>query len=133
MARRDKLMEQAQGHFGEGESVLGLVHGTCETSIMGSDSIRQGLFIATETRLVFYAKKPGGDYEFESFPYEKISSFEQSKDVMGHSFSFFTSGNRVTLKRVSTGDDFNSFLAITKQHLAGASTRATQTSHDSKH
>jgi hypothetical protein len=115
-------MEQAQTHLAEGESVLGLLHGTCD---MGRDSVRKGLFIATETRLVFYGSKPGG-FELESFPYEEISSVEQSKSTMGHSFSFFTSGHKVYLKWVSTDDALNSFLAITRAHVAGASTlRAT--------
>jgi hypothetical protein len=122
MAKADKVMEQAQTHLAEGESVLGLVHGTCE---MGRDSVRKCIVIATETRLVFYARKPGG-FELESFPYEMISSVEHSKTTLGHSFSFFTSGHKVSLKWVSTDDDFNSFLAITKAHVADASTqRAT--------
>lgn len=123
MAKQDKLVDQAKTHLDDGEPVLGLVHGTYETKIMGSDSVRKGLFLATERRLVFYAKKLGG-YEFESFPYDKISSFEQGKNMMGHNFSFFTSGNKVTLKWISKDDDFDSFIAVTKQHLGGSTAAA---------
>ena len=63
---------------------------------------------------MFYAKKLGG-YEFESFPYDKISSFEQGKSMMGHNFAFFASGNKVTLKWINKGDDFDAFIGVTKQ------------------
>jgi hypothetical protein len=59
---------------------------------MGSSTVRSGIFLATDRRLIFYAKKMGG-YDFESFPYANVSSFEQSKGMMGHSMRFFASGN----------------------------------------
>ena len=36
---------------------------------MGTDSVRKGSFIATDRRILFYAKKMGG-YDLESFPYD---------------------------------------------------------------
>lgn len=53
--------------------------------------------LATDQRVVFYAKKLGG-YDLESFSYGNISSFEQSKTMMGYQVSFFASGNKVRLK-----------------------------------
>ena len=58
--------------------MLAAVQGTYETKMMGSDTVRTGILLATPNRLVFYAKKLGG-YDLESFGYDKVSSFEQSK------------------------------------------------------
>jgi hypothetical protein len=97
VAKTDKLLGQVQSHLEQGERVDAYVAGTYETKVMGSATVRNGVFLATDRRLVFYAKKMGG-YDFESFPYANISSFEQSKGTMGHSIRFFASGNVVTMK-----------------------------------
>jgi hypothetical protein len=70
---------------------------------MGSDSVRNGIFIATEKRLVFYAKKMFG-FDLESLPYSNISSIEMSKGFMGHSIAFFASGNSAKMKWINEGD-----------------------------
>ncbi|MEN8673030.1 hypothetical protein [Nocardioides sp.] len=57
MATIDKLLEQAKAHLNPGEQVASAVHGTYETKILGSDSVRTGILMATDTRIVFYAKK----------------------------------------------------------------------------
>ena len=67
MAKRDKLLAGAAEHLDAGESVEAAVLGTYETEIAGSDSVRSGILIATDRRLVFFAKKVTG-YELESFP-----------------------------------------------------------------
>ncbi|WP_119728321.1 PH domain-containing protein [Thermomonospora amylolytica] len=101
MASPDKLLEEARGHLEPGEQVETFVAGTYEAKMMGSKISRAGVFVATDRRLLFYAKKIGG-FELESFPYENISSFEQGKGMMGHSFSFFASGNKVSMKWISS-------------------------------
>lgn len=103
MAKIDKLLGQAQQHLDQGERIEAAVLGTYETKIMGQDSIRAGILMATDRRLVFYAKKLGG-YELESFPYQNISSFEGGKNMMGRYFRFAASGNDVTLKWINAGD-----------------------------
>ena len=78
--------------------------GAYETKILGQDSARNGILMATDERLVFYAKKLGG-YDLEMFPYANISSIEMSKGmVMGHKISFFASGNKVSMKWIHEGD-----------------------------
>lgn len=98
-----KLTEQSREHLDPNEEVLFSVLGAYETKILGSDSVRNGAFLATDQRLVFYAKKLTG-YDLESFPYSNISSFEASKGIMGHSISFFASGNEVKMKWINDGD-----------------------------
>ena len=63
MAKIDKLLKQAKEHLDEGEQPLQTVLGAYETKIMGGDSVRNGIFIATDQRLLFYAKKLTG-YDF---------------------------------------------------------------------
>jgi Bacterial PH domain/Short C-terminal domain len=125
MAKTDKLIEQAKEHLEQGETINAVVRGTYEVKIMGSDSTRAGLFLATDRRLVFYAKKLGG-YDLESFPYGNISSFEQSKNMMGHSFSFFASGNKVHMKWISGSEDLEAFVTVVKARVGQRVAAGTQ-------
>ena len=72
---------------------------------------------ATDQRIVFYAKKLGG-YDVESFTFGNISSFEQSKSMMGHQISFFASGNKVTLKWISDLAAVEKFTHASNRELA---------------
>lgn len=114
MAKVEKLVEQAQPHLEPGEGVVAAVMGSYETKILGSDSVRAGVMLATDQRIVFYAKKFGG-YDLESFAYGSISSFEQSKSMMGHQISFFASGNKVNLKWIA---DLASVEVFTREFKA---------------
>ena len=103
MAKLEKLLAQANDHLDDGESVDAAVLGTYETEILGTESVRTGILIATPRRVVFFAKKMTG-YDLESFPYENISSFEQGKNFLGASITFFASGNKVHLKWIKEGE-----------------------------
>ena len=103
MAKIDKLLKQAEEHFDDGECALQTVLGAYETKIMRRDSVRKGIFIATDQRLLFYAKKLTG-YDFEAFPYTNISSMEMGKNLMGHYINFFASGNSAKMKWILAGD-----------------------------
>lgn len=111
MSKAGKLLGHAQPHLEQGERIEAHVQGVYETKLMGSNTVRAGIFLATDRRLVFYAKKLGG-YDFESFPYANISSFEQAKGMMGHSFRFFASGNTVSMKWINDGAAFGEFARL---------------------
>jgi nucleoid DNA-binding protein len=100
MANKEKLLTLVQSHLSEGESVDLSVFGAYETKIMGSDSVRNGVLLCTNKRLMFFAKKMTG-FDLESFPYENISSFERSKNLMGGVLRFMASGNTVSMKWIS--------------------------------
>lgn len=125
MAKLEKLLEQAKGHLDPGEKVLAAIQGTYETKLMGSDRVRTGILLATQARVVFCAKKMGG-YDLESFGYDKISSFEQSKNMMGHSVSFYASGNKVHMNWISDQAAMQVFVTTVKGNLHGASQAATK-------
>ena len=126
MAKIDRLLERVKEHLDEGEQPLQTVLGAYETKIMGRDSVRNGIFIATDQRLLFYAKKLTG-YDFESFPYENISSMEMGKNMTGHYISFFASGNSCKMKWISNGD-VRAFVDTVKTQTAAAKSSAAPAS-----
>lgn len=103
MANYKRSLALVQEHLDEKESIQASVFGAYEVKIMGSDSVRNGIFAATDKRLIFFAKKLFG-YDFESFPYKNISSIEKSKGMMGHTITFFASGNKAKMKWINLGD-----------------------------
>lgn len=103
MAKIDRLTEKAKEFLNPNEEVVAIVMGVYETELLGGDSVRNGILIATNKRLVFYAKKLMG-YELEDFPLSNISSIESGKNMMGYNISFFASGNKVKLKWISGGE-----------------------------
>src|SRR5690554_6357941 len=103
MAKIDKLIAKAKNHLDRSEKIISVVMGAYETEILGGDSVRNGIFIATDKRLVFYAKKLTG-YDLEDFPFSNISSIESGKSMMVHTISFYASGNKVKMKWISVGE-----------------------------
>jgi hypothetical protein len=98
-----KQLEAAREHLDPGEQVLAYVLGAYETKVLGKDSVRNGVCLATDRRLLFFAKKFTG-FDLESFSYEKISSIEMGKGMMGHQITFFASGNEAKMKWINVGD-----------------------------
>lgn len=116
MAKIDKLLEKAKPHLEPNEEVLAAVQGEYETSILGTDSVRTSVIIATQNRVVVYAKKLGG-YDLESFVYRNISSFEQGKNMIGHNITFFASGNKAHIKWISDLAAMQEFVSTVKGRL----------------
>lgn len=104
MTKIDKLTEQAKEHLDANENVNAVVLGSYEVERFGGKSARKGIFLATDIRLVFFAKKLIG-YDVEVFPYSNISSIEVSKGLLGHTISFHASGNKVKMKWIQKQDD----------------------------
>lgn len=85
---------------------------------------REGICIATNQRLLFYAKKLTG-FDLESVPYGNISSLEMGKGFMGHYINFFASGNSAKMKWIQVGD-VSAFVEIVKAQMEAAKAAATQ-------
>lgn len=103
MNKIGKLIRLVQEHLDPEENIITSVLGAYETKIMGKDTVRNGIFLATDKRLVFYSKRLTG-FDLEIFPYENISSIEMGKGLMGHHISFFASGNKVRMKWINHGN-----------------------------
>ena len=121
MANERKLLDGAQQHMEPGEQIVAAVPGTYETKIMGSDSVRSGLLIATDRRVAFFAKKLTG-HDLESFPYTSISSIDQGKNMMGHKVTFYASGNKVEVKWIKDMGKLQRFMNFAKTHIHARST-----------
>lgn len=120
MAGYEKLLGLVKEHLDQGEDLVASVYGTYECKILGTDSVRQGIFVATYKRIVFYAKKIGG-HDLESFPYEQISSFEHSKSLLGNSITFFAAGNKVNVKWINKGE-VDKLVAFARKQIGGVKT-----------
>ena len=107
----EKQLTPAREHLDPDESPVQVVFGAYETKSLGTEVVKNGIFIATEKRVVFYGKRMFG-FDLETYPYESISSIELSKGFMGYTISFFASGNNVKMKWVNTKNvkDFVEFI-----------------------
>jgi hypothetical protein len=103
LAKIDKYIEKAKEHFDAGEELAFAVFGAYETKTMGKDTVKNGVMLATNLRILFYGKRTFG-YDLEVFPYENVSSIEMGKSMMGHHIAFFSSGNKVKMKWINQGD-----------------------------
>jgi len=103
MANYKKNLRLVNEHLQEDEEIKFSIFGVYEYELMGGDTVRNGIFVATDRRIVFFAKKMVG-YDFESFPFENISSIEKSKGMVGHAITFYASGNKVKIKWIDKGD-----------------------------
>lgn len=118
MKKFDKLQQQVKDHLDENEEVIATVMGTYEGKLLGEKVLKDGIFVATNKRLVFYGKKTFG-YNLETFPYSNISSIEVTKEFLGHRIGFFASGNKVGMKWIQKGD-IDTFLKHTRNAIQKA-------------
>jgi hypothetical protein len=116
VARTDRLIKRASEHLEDGEVLLAWVMGVYESELFGTDVPRNGLLLATDRRLLFYGLKLHG-YDFESFPYENVSSFEQGRNFYGGYAHFFASGNRVEVKWVQKRRDLDALVKEVKARM----------------
>jgi hypothetical protein len=64
MATYSKNLKKVKEHLDFSEKIIFSCYGAFKTKVMGSDSQRNGVFIATENRIVFFANKLIG-YQLE--------------------------------------------------------------------
>ncbi|NOZ67970.1 MAG: hypothetical protein GXP46_01675 [Deferribacteres bacterium] len=115
LTKHQKLIQLSSEHLNKDEKIIASVLGTYETKILGKESIRSGIFLATNEKVVFYAKKMLG-YDLEVFPYSNISSIDISKGFMGHTITLFASGNKVSMKWISEGN-VHAFVNYVKENI----------------
>jgi len=116
MASIEKLTKLVQEHLESDENVIAVVQGAYEIKMMGRNSLRKGILIATNKRIVFYAKKLTG-FDLEVIPYDKVSSYETGKAILGYYISLFTSGNDCKMKYIKSKDDFDTFVNHVKENI----------------
>lgn len=115
MAGYKRNLSKVVEHLEKGETIKSSVFGVYETKSMGSKTIKNGVFVVTEKRIVFFAKRFFG-FDLESFPLKNISSIEKSKGMMGYSFVVHTSGNSFKMQWINKGD-INGFYEYVTQNV----------------
>jgi len=103
MAGYNSNLKAVIAHLDDGETIIESCYGAYEASILGSDSLRNGVFLVTEKRVVHFGKKLMG-YDMESFPLSKVSAIEMSKGLMGKSITLKMSGNDANVKWINKGN-----------------------------
>lgn len=109
-----KLLVRARQHFHDGETVSASLLGAFETKLAGNDTVRHGILIATDRRIVFYAKRAFG-YDFKQFPYKAITSIEAGHRMMGDYLSLYVSNNEITVKWLH--GDVHGFVALVQAQI----------------
>ncbi len=128
MANAKKNLEELKNHIQQDEEIESHIFGTYETKILGKESVRNGVLVATGKRIIFYAKKMFG-YDMEVFPYSNISSIEVGKELMGHKISFFASGNKVTVKWINS-KNIMEFVSIVRDRIGKKEQSSTAATKD---
>ena len=93
MSSYTKNLKLVKKHLQKNESIITWIEGR----YIKKELLRKGILIATEARIIFFANKIIG-FDLESFPFGSISSYEHSKELLGHRIKFFASGNEVKIK-----------------------------------
>ena len=114
--KAEKLLVRASQHLDDDETPLCSVLGTYETKRLGSDSVRSGILIATDKRVVFYAKKATG-YDIKHFRYKAISSIDTGKNMMGAYITLVVTGNEAHLKWIN--GDAAGFVETVQEQMEG--------------
>lgn len=118
MAKKDKNIELVKTTvLNENEEIQYSIYGAYETKSLGTDTVKNGVLVATNHRIIFYAKRFTG-YDLENFDYSKISTFELSKKLMGNIITFYSSGNKVNIKWVND-DELDDFIEYVNSRMQG--------------
>ena len=102
---RGRLVRLASDLLDNSENILESVYGGYVTEAAGiGTTIRKGVLIATDRRLLFYGKKLIG-YQLEVFSYRHITSFSVNRKLFaGDTITFTAAGNQVEIRWVTGGD-----------------------------
>ncbi|AKS68053.1 PH domain-containing protein [Staphylococcus coagulans] len=116
MANKKKNLELITDSFlHKNEEIAHAIFGAYETKTLGNDTVKNGVLAATEERIIFCAKRLSG-YDSEIFHYNKISTFELSKKLMGNVVTFYSSGNKVSMKWIND-DELDGFIEYVNKKI----------------
>lgn len=120
MASIEKLTQLAKQHLEPEEKVLSVVKGTYDAAMFGErrNTLRRGILIATEEKVVLYCKKFTG-YELKFYPYGNLSSIEMDKGTHGHSVAMLVFGSEpLTMQWIRTGEEaVTNFVEVVKSNI----------------
>ena len=113
------LIGQVQTHLEPGETTLATVSGQYEKVKPNGEKehIRSCVLLATDRRVVFYAKKVTG-HDFETLAYSLVTSIVQGKNLLGNNVTVIAAGVRVEVKWIKDGKALGQFVEIVRSHMA---------------
>lgn len=120
--KAEKFVDLAKEHL-NGEEIKYWVFGMFKSTMFNKDTIRNGVFIATDRQVFFYCKKFTG-YDTESFPFSNISSLEIGKGVLGRKINIIASGNKVEMSGINIGE-VDKFVEYVRSKIGKSSTVET--------
>lgn len=127
LAKMDKRHEKAlkkyskvYDHIEDSEEILALATGSFESKILGEESVRNGILVATSKKVIRFNKKLIG-YEAEEISYNKISSVKSSDGLTGAKITVYTSGNDIHLK-FGMQPDSDILVKVIKEQMERIST-----------
>src|SRR5262245_7208563 len=98
-----KNLLRAKEHLHPNESVVAWSEGICESKMLGHDTKRTGVVVATDHRVFVFIPKMFGGFELEEFPLATMSSIEHGKNMFGHSVKLIASGNSLKVTMMNSG------------------------------
>ena len=84
MANQEKLLKKIESHLEDEEKVEQSVMGTYETKRNGIETVRSGVLVATNKKVLFFSSRLTG-FDMEAFPYSNISTLVKSRIGKPHS------------------------------------------------
>lgn len=125
MANKEKNLSLVKDTvLNEGEKIIYCIYGAYETKSLGNDAVKNGVLVATDKRIIFYAKRFSG-YDLENFDYNKVSTFELSKKMMGNVLTFYSSGNKVNMKWIND-TELDNFVSYVNERMQQNDLKVTQ-------
>lgn len=98
-------MDHLRKRLDPSEKISSVVYGTFEGEILGHNTLKKGVLVATDKHLIFYHRGLLGLSEkMEFFQYKNINAIHFKNSLMGDSVVFRTSGATMQLKWIKEGD-----------------------------
>jgi hypothetical protein len=116
--RRDKLVQQAQPALTPGEQVIDATTGLVPVRRMGSETVRNGIVLVTDRRVVLFTKKLGG-YDMQDFAFGLLSSVDHKKGLMYGELDLAAAGDRNHVKQMPK-DDVERIARLIRDKMAAA-------------
>lgn len=104
MANYEKLLNEAEAYLDQDETILNSISGAYDAKMTDKNNNTNGIFIATNKRIIFYYKTLTGKHEIEYINYSNLGDIAVSKTLMGHNISFGVEDGCKGIKWIKTGD-----------------------------
>lgn len=96
MKLRDIAVSDACTRLGRGEKMLAAAVGTYQCRAPGRAGVRNGVLLATDRRVAFFAKRRGG-YDIDTYRYDEITAISARKSLLGRVVTLMVGADEVRI------------------------------------